>query len=214
MEESKLCSKCNIVKQFSEYSNNCNNKNGKMTQCKQCISLLNKTKNILRIVEGTKICSMCKAEQDDVNFNACKTAIIGLASTCKKCSKNNVKKWLESDIKNFIKKIYLSCKHNCNKRSKDLVFAITEEDILELYYKQDGKCALSGQILTKIALEDKGVNKYNISIDRIDSSKGYTKDNIQLIGSIINIMKNDIKEEDFLLFVSSITFVDLYNKKS
>jgi len=26
-------------------------------------------------------------------------------------------------------------------------------------------------------------------------------------------MKNDIKEEDFLLFVSSITFVDLYNKK-
>jgi len=62
-------------------------------------------------------------------------------------------------------------------------------------------------------LEDKGVNKYNISIDRIDSSKGYTKDNIQLVGSIINIMKNDIKEEDFLLFVSSITFVDLYNKK-
>lgn len=135
-------------------------------------------------------------------------------SSCKLCSKNSVKKWLESDIKNFIKKIYLSCKYNCNRRSNDLVFAITEEDILELYYKQDEKCALSGQILTKIALEDKGVNKYNISIDRIDSSKGYTKDNIELIGSIINIMKNDIKEEDFLLFVSSITFVDFYNKKS
>ena len=185
-----------------------------MTQCKQCISLLNKTKNILRITEGTKICSMCNTEQDVVNFNSCKTAKIGLASTCKKCSKNSVKKWLESDIKNFIKKIYLSCKHNCNKRSKNLVFAITEKDIIELYYKQYGKCALSGQILTKIALEDKGINKYNVSIDRINSSKGYTKDNIQLVGSIINIMKNDIDEKDFILFVSSIVCVDLYNKKN
>lgn len=57
-----------------------------------------------------------------------------------------------------------------------------------MYYKQEGKCALSGEILTKIALEDKGINKYNVSIDRINSSKDYTKDNIQLVGAIINIM--------------------------
>lgn len=213
MEENQLCLKCNIIKPFSEFSNNCNNKNSKMTQCKQCISLLNKAKNNSRIVEGTKICSMCKVEQDVINFNSCKTATDGLASTCKKCSKNSVKKWLESDIKNFIKKVYLSCKHNCLGRSKDLVFAITEEDILGLYYKQEGKCALSGEILTKIAFEDKGINKYNISIDRINSSKGYTKDNIQLVGAIINIIKNDMEENDFMLFVSSIVCVDLYNKK-
>lgn len=91
---------------------------------------------------------------------------------------------------------------------------MTEEDILELYYKQDGKCALSGQILTKIALEDKGINNYNVFIDRINSSKDYTKDNIQLVGAIINIIKNDIEEKDFMLFVSSIVCVDLYNKKN
>jgi len=141
---------------MNQFSNNCNNKNGKMTQCKQCIKIRNSNKNIQRITDGTKICSICKIEKDVINFNACKIATDGLYSCCKLCSKNNVKKWLESDIKNFIKKIYLSCKHNCNKRNKDLVFAITEEDILELYYKQDGKCALSCQILTKIALEDKG----------------------------------------------------------
>lgn len=214
MEENQLCLKCNIIKSFNKFSNNCNAKNGKLTQCKQCISLLNKAKNNPRIVEGTKICSICKVEQGVINFNSSKIATDGLYSSCKKCSKNSVKKWLESDIKNFIKKIYLSCKHNCNKRSKNLVFAITEEDIIELYYKQDGKCALSGQILTKIALEDKGINKYNVSIDRINSSKGYTKDNIQLVGSIINIMKNDIDEKDFILFVSSIVCVDLYNKKN
>ena len=84
---------------------------------------------------------------------------------------------------------------------------------MELYYKQEGKCALSGEILIKIALEDKGINKYNVSIDRINSSKGYTKDNIQLVGAIINIMKNDIDEKDFMLFISSIVCVDLYNIK-
>ena len=53
-------------------------------------------------------------------------------------------------------------------------------------------------------LTDGEINDYNISIDRKDSSKGYTKDNIQLVGAIINIMKNDIDEKDFLLFVSTI----------
>jgi hypothetical protein len=214
MEECQICVKCNIIKPFSKFSNNCNNENGKMTQCKQCISLLNKAKNNPRIVEGTKICSMCKVKQDVINFNSCKTATDGLYSSCKKCAKNSQKKWLESNIKNFIKKVYISCKSNCVRRSKNLVFAITEEDILELYYKQDGKCAISCEILTKIALEDKGINKYNVSIDRINSSKGYTKDNIQLVGAIVNIIKNDIEEKDFILFVSSIVCVDLYNKKN
>jgi len=185
-----------------------------MEKAQLCIKIRDTKKNHPRIVEGTKICSMCKVEQDVINFNSCKTATDGLYPSCKKCAKNSQKKWLESDIKNFIKKVYISCKSNCVRRSKDLVFAITEEDILELYYKQNGKCALSGQILTKIALEDKGINKYNVSIDRINSSKGYTKDNIQLVGAIVNIIKNDMEEKDFILFVSSIVCVDLYNKKN
>lgn len=32
----------------------------------------------------------------------------------------------------------------------------------------------------------------NISIDRINSDLGYTKDNIQLIGAMINRMKSDL----------------------
>ncbi len=75
---------------------------------------------------------MCKIEQEVSEFNDCKTATNGLASNCKKCSIIKSKKSLESDIKNFIKKIYLSCKHNCIKRNKNLIFDLTEEDILDL----------------------------------------------------------------------------------
>ena len=39
---------------------------------------------------------------------------------------------------------------------------------------------------------------YNISIDRIDSSKGYIKGNIQLVCGIVNVMKSDSSEDEFL----------------
>ena len=49
--------------------------------------------------------------------------------------------------------------------------------------------------------------------DRKDSSKGYTVDNIQLVGAIINIMKNDIDEKDFLMFVSAVAMNCILDKR-
>ena len=213
MEEFQVCTKCKVNKPLTSFSNRTKKKNGKISQCKQCISQINKSKCISRITEGNKICSMCGLEQNVNEFNSNKTATDGLSSNCKKCCKNNIKKWVESDIKNFIKKKYLDAKHNCLNRNKDLEFNITEQDIIDLYYKQEGKCALSGEKITSIVLEDNGINDYNLSIDRKDSSKSYTIDNIQLVGAIINIMKNDIDEKDFLLFVSTIAINSMLDSR-
>ena len=49
---------------------------------------------------------MCAIEHNVNEFNGCKTAIDGLASECKKCSKNKIKKWLEYNVKNFIKRAF------------------------------------------------------------------------------------------------------------
>ena len=43
---------------------------------------------------------------------------------------------------------------------------------------------------------------------------GYSKDNIQLVGAIINIMKNDLDEKDFLLFVSTIAINSILDDKA
>ena len=57
------------------------------------------------------------------------------------------------------------CGLNCVNRNKDLEFNITEQDIMDLYYKQYGKCVLSGEKLTIIAnLSDGEINDYNLSI--------------------------------------------------
>jgi len=38
----------------------------------------------------------------------------------------------------------------------------------------------------------------NVSIDRIDSTKGYSKDNVQLVCMAANQMKNDLSMEEFV----------------
>lgn len=44
----------------------------------------------------------------------------------------------------------------------------------------------------------------NLSIDRIDSSKGYTKDNVQLVTMAANQMKNDLTLDELIVMCSNI----------
>lgn len=99
---------------------------------------------------------------------------------------------------------------NAKKRSKykDLEFDLTLDDMLEIYEKQNGNCALSGVKMTYFVNQDKV--KTNMSFDRIDSSKGYNKDNIQIVCYYANIMKNDLNLVDFYDWCDKI----LKNRKS
>jgi hypothetical protein len=66
-------------------------------------------------------------------------------------------------------------------------------DVLELYHRQDGRCAIS---LIKMVCDHNKPN--SISIDRIDSSHGYTKDNIQLLALFVNIGKSAYNNQDMI----------------
>lgn len=49
--------------------------------------------------------------------------------------------------------------------------------------------------------------KYGHSLDRIDSTKGYTPDNIQVLSRIANIMKNNATEQELLSFAKGVLAV-------
>jgi hypothetical protein len=71
--------------------------------------------------------------------------------------------------------------------------------IWDLFLKQNRKCALSGIELTFPKNNNKEENKKSTaSLDRIDSSKGYTKDNVQWVHKDINRMKNVYSQEYFI----------------
>lgn len=65
-----------------------------------------------------------------------------------------------------------------------------------MYIKQNKKCALSGEDLYFGRIRYR--TETNASIDRIDSRKDYTIDNIQLVTKNINIMKQTMTQEEFI----------------
>ena len=94
--------------------------------------------------------------------------------------------------------------------NSNIEFNITFEYIKELWNKQKGICALSNTPMTYLLKE--GRTPTNVSIDKIDRTKGYIKDNIQLVCMACNQIKSDLTEQEMYNFCKKI--VKTYENKN
>jgi len=78
--------------------------------------------------------------------------------------------------------------------SRGLTWDLEPQDILDMYQEQEQKCALTGW---PIKWSDKGLTA-SVSIDRIDSSEGYIKGNVQLLHKDVNMAKQQYSQEYFV----------------
>lgn len=88
----------------------------------------------------------------------------------------------------------------CKKRRRVIPFDITIEQVWDLFLKQDRKCAISG---VEIGFSKRDKGRYGptdntASLDRIDSSGGYTTDNIQWVHKIVQGMKMALPQDEFI----------------
>jgi len=97
------------------------------------------------------------------------------------------------------KQAFTNSKHNAYKQSaikRNIYFELSPNDV-EILITQD--CSYCG---AKPSLTDakyfKGIPYPTNSIDRIDSNKGYTKNNTQPCCVTCNIMKNSLSSQEFL----------------
>jgi len=84
---------------------------------------------------------------------------------------------------------------------------ISLQDLEEVWNNQNGLCAYTKLPLILATHSDlkKDIPKWNLaSVDRIDSNKGYEKNNIQFVSRIINYAKNDMSHEEMIEFLSLI----------
>lgn len=94
-------------------------------------------------------------------------------------------------------------------QARNINFNLSQKEAWDLYIKQNRKCALSG-IKIQFAKSAVDFAEYQTaSLDRIDSSKGYSIDNIQWIHKRLNIMKLSDSQSDFINWCHK---VSLYNK--
>ena len=142
-----------------------------------------------------------KISQEDFNTKM----VLGNSSVvfhCNKCMRKN--KSTLSPLKTketftgdpaFLK-ILNSCKH----RGKD--FDLDGEYLENLWNKQKSMCTYTNIIMT-LPIPGKRKTPHTASLDRIDSSIGYMKGNVQFVCYSINTAKNDFTEIEFIQFVES-----------
>lgn len=109
---------------------------------------------------------------------------------CKLGGKNiNSSNW--QGYKNIPKSTYSAFENGAIARK--INFDISIEEMNELIESQNFKCALSGVKIHINSNRDR-----TASLDRIDSSKGYTKDNCQWVHKVINDLKWDYSQDEFV----------------
>lgn len=84
---------------------------------------------------------------------------------------------------------------------------ITLEDLKLLWESQKGRCPYTGWPLNIAKTSGEKIDKTpdRASLDRIDSSKGYTKENVQFVSLIVQYAKNDWNPSVIENFAKSVT---------
>jgi hypothetical protein len=145
-------------------------------------------------MENCKTCCVCGISKLYSDF-------YNRRNDCKKCVIDRSARNSISYVPLHERDIISRFKNLCTKaRLRTKEFNLIDADLLDLWGKQDGRCAYTKLPLLATA------NQFNtVSLDRVDSSKGYVVGNIQLVCSAINKMKQEYTEEMFLLFCLLVT---------
>lgn len=153
----------------------------------------------------SKVECLCKCGK--INVVSCITLIKGVSNGCMLCT-HNKKGENHHSFKGY-KEIPGSWFSRYSK-TKKREFNLNIEDVYNLWIKQNKKCALSGLNIDFKNINNKTTrNKFDLvctaSLDRIDSKKDYTLDNIQLVHKDINMMKKEYNQEYFINLCKAVT---------
>jgi hypothetical protein len=168
----------------------------------------------LKLVEQGKQCNACLQHLSLSEFSKNLASKDGLQYKCRSCdiayqkvrreaNKDTVlnysRAYQKNKRKNFEYRLQMLL--NASKQRaklKDREHSITLDDIKELY-PVDGKCPVFG---FDLEFNTAGFRETSPSIDRIDSDRGYTKDNIQIISWKANRLKAYATVEDLEILVA------------
>ena len=135
----------------------------------------------------------------------------GYVTQCKKCRVIHSQTEKSKEYRK-ITRINQSKKHRLNiifhssignAKKRGLEHSISIDYLEKLWNNQKGLCYYTNREMLK-DLTESDSNDNSVSIDRVDSSKGYTEGNVVLCRWIVNRMKNDISHSDFLTIISDI----------
>jgi hypothetical protein len=147
------------------------------------------------ISESEARCFKCKTIQSIKNFclihkgslYECRTSI------CNSCRKNRNYNMLNSDLEKYLTYRYRSLKRTAKERNIELNFS--KKNFIEQYTSQSGKCFYSDEEMI-CEIGNGKQNRNVLSVDRVDTNKGYIYGNVVFCTYRINSIKNDLSLEE------------------
>lgn len=148
-----------------------------------------------------KRCVKCNTIKLLTQYHKNKNTKDGYHTICKICNNKQASIWAKNNYEKVIfmkkerrKDVRYSLVESAKTRSlkKNLTFDISVNDIIIPEY-----CPA---LNIKLIKSSNRLSSNSPSIDRIDSNKGYTKDNIQILSFKANAMKNNASKEELITF--------------
>lgn len=142
-----------------------------------------------------KQCSSCSVWKPLAVFSKNAKSWDILHCLCKECaSVQHKKNYALYAQDNSMARIYRETKQGARLRA--LSFCITQQDLEDLWNKQNKRCFYTKESMTFVKGEP---NK--VSVDRLDSTLGYEISNIVLCCSRVNLMKGSLSLQEFRKFI-------------
>lgn len=190
MVTSKRCSKCRKIKKARKFYRSLNASCGLQAQCIDCHKTRPRKKEVVSF-ECEKCHLICQRVAKPIYKEVLRRKVCCRCARLEVLAKNGGRANNYKGTKHFPGKTIAQWKLSAKRRNH--FWALTVEDLDRIYESQQGLCALSG-----LSMVWAGPKQYRPSIDRIDSTRGYSPENIQFVCSVINIMKNKIDESEFI----------------
>ena len=94
-----------------------------------------------------------------------------------------------------------------NALSRGLEWSVDGRILWDIWLRQEGKCALTGIPLIMPPGGSRAKRREGVgtaSLDRIDSTQGYSESNLQWVHKMVNRMKSDFSEQEFVAMCKSV----------
>lgn len=141
----------------------------------------------------TRVCSVCGETFPLTRDYYCKDGN-KYRRSCKFCHVVKAKEFSDGKYATLDKVLQIRCQTAKQRaKRKGLKFDITPEFLLDMWDRQNGRCYYSN-----LPMSFDRNDLYTVSIDRIDSNGGYTKNNVVLSCWSINSAKNNFTVSDYI----------------
>ena len=149
---------------------------------------------VVFILMTTKKCAGCKKTFSLDKFKSTNAKGEFHRKMCTSCRNIGQNKNKSRSPETYLKSIFTHLQYSRKKKNPDMLWALEAQDLIDIWHKQKGMCALTGLVMT-YHKDGAGKKDLNASIDRIDPHTYYIPSNIQLVCSRVNILKHTLSED-------------------